>query len=213
MGDALSPTGYEFVRSGTGNVVSAAGSQVITPVTTEKVDNQVFDLNEYTAILWLGRNGVGGPGTDVTVYTQMLAKITRTEKRVLILPVFNGGYASESNGDPSIPTNSTFGYTSIMDRNAAVAAAYPQYWYDIRRDFIDGAEAWLRSKYPAVYASDWRESFLPNRSDADLGPDSAWDVANDVPPRALRRDKVHLNEIGNEFLAQLIAAKLKSRGW
>jgi lysophospholipase L1-like esterase len=212
IGEAVSPTGYEFVRSAPGNAVSAFGSQVVTPVTTDKVDNKVFDLNEYTAIFWLGRNGLGGPGTDVTVYAQMLARITNAEKRVLILPVFNGGYASESNGDPAIPTRSTSSYTSIMDRNAALAEAYPQYWYDIRRDFIDGAEAWLRSNHPAVYASDWRQ-FFPNRTDANLGPDSAWDVANDVPPRALRRDKVHLNELGNEFLAQLIAVKLKSRGW
>jgi lysophospholipase L1-like esterase len=205
--------GYEFVRSASGAATPAVGSQVITPVTTDVVNGVSLDLNGYTAILWAGRNGVGsGTETDVTVYQGMVSRMVATEKRALILPVFNGGYSAESNGDSAIPTSGTGAYTSLMNRNAAVAAALPQYWFDVRRLFIDGAAAWMQQKYPAQYASTWTQAY-PERTQAGLGPNSAWDVANDVPPRALRSDLVHLNDMGNQFLAELITAELKRRGW
>ena len=205
--------GYSFTRSTTGTATPAAGVQIVTPITTDVVNGVTFDLNSYTAIFWAGRNGIGTSNeTDVTIYQKMVAKMTSKEKRVLILPVFNGGYRTESNGDPAIPTPGTGAYTGLMNRNAAVAAALPQYWFDVRRLFIDGAEAWMQQKYPNQYASTWGEPF-PERTQSGLGPDSSWDVANDVPPRALRSDLVHLNNLGNQFISELIAAELRRRGW
>jgi hypothetical protein len=207
--DVNSPTGYEFTRSSSGSAVSAAGSQAVVPVTTDLVNGATFDLNSYTQIWWLGRNGTGSNLSDVQIYEAMLEKLTASTKRVLILPIFNGGRTADSNGDPAIPTTSSFDYDREMNRNAAIAAAFPQYYYDIRRDFIDGAEAWFQSRYPEAYARDWGLSFTPSRTQANLGPDSAWDVANDVPPRALRSDTIHLNTFGHEFLAELLAARIK----
>jgi hypothetical protein len=198
--DIVNPIGYEFIRSTTGSAVTASGSQTITPVLTEVVGGQTFNLNNYTAILWLGRNGVGASGeTDVTIYTKMIAKMTNPNKAVVILPIFNGGFTSESAG--------LSGYTSRMDRNANITAAFPNYYYDVRRDFIDGAKAWMQAKYPTEYARDWNLAFSGTRS--DTGPNSDWDVLNDVPPRALRRDKIHLNAMGNDFLAELLANRVR----
>lgn len=200
-----SPTGYNFTRSTSGVAVSAPGVQTITPVTTEVVNGVTFDLNSYIAIMWIGRNGVGDSReTDVTVYQKMIGKMSGSDsqKRVIILPIFNGGYSNEYLG--------TSGYNSRMTINKNISEAFPQYWYDIRRAFIAGAENWLKTKYPTVYASDWSQQF-PNR--ADTGPNSSWDVANDVPPRALRKDKIHLNTYGNLFLAELLAENIRTRGW
>ena len=79
----------------------------------------------------------------------------------------------------------------------------------MRRKFIDGAEAWLQSKYPTIYARDWNLGFKPSRAGDVTGPDSAWDVANDVPPRAMRDDLIHLNRYGYEFIAELITDRIK----
>jgi hypothetical protein len=200
VGDVNNPTGYEFSRIGTGSTVPAPGVQPVTPITTDTVNNTVFDLNSYSSILWLGRNGVGDSReTDVTIYQKMIDIMTNPNKLVIILPIFNGGFTNESVG--------LSGYTARMTRNAAIAEAFPSYWYDVRRDFIDGAKAWMQAKYPTEYVRDWGLAFSGSR--ADTGPDSDWDVDNDVPPRALRRDKIHPNSMGSQFLAELIAAKLK----
>lgn len=250
-----SPT---FTRSSAGTALPVTNPVTFVPILNDVISAVTYHLCEYTSILWLGRNGVGGApeDTDVSVYTGVINEIRNLSKRILILPIFNGGYSSESNGDPAIPTSGTSGYDTIMSRNASIAAAFPQYWYDVRRDFIDGAEAWLQANHSTAYALNWTRSFYQigsgavsgrpataNNGDiwddsgtktiydtatsswvayggsarvqaqANLGPDSAWDVANDVPPRALRADNIHLNAYGNEFLGGLIAAKLQSLGW
>lgn len=213
VGSASAPTGYQFVRSASGNAVTALGTQVITPLTSDNINGTAYELNSHNAIFWLGRNGIGTAAeTDVSIYQKMLSKLCATNKPVLMLPVFNGGYRTEGGGNPALRTAPSSGYNAIINRNASIAASFPQYWYDVRRDFIDGAEAWMKAKFPAQYAKDWGQSF-PSRSEANLGPNSAWDVANDIPPRALRSDRVHLNAMGNEFLAELIANKIRSLGW
>jgi hypothetical protein len=194
------PLGYTFTRSTPGAIVAAPGNQLVSPHLTDEQNGN--SLNSYASILWLGRNGVGSSlHTDVTVYRRMLEIITTD--RVMILPVFNGA-RSESLGRSPCRT--------VMARNAAVAAAFPQQFFDARRAFIDGAEAWFRTRYPAEYARDWPAKF-PERSPDNLGTGSAWDIANDLPPRALRKDWIHLNEFGNEFIAELLAAEVKRRGW
>jgi lysophospholipase L1-like esterase len=203
-----------FTRAINGAEVPVANPVTVTPIVDDNVLGVVYDLNEYTAVLWLGRNGTGASQgeTDVSIYTAVIGKIRNLIKRIIILPVFNGGYSQESNGDPAIPTAGTQFYDAIMARNASVAAAFPQYFYDIRRDFIDGSAAWLQANYPAIYTSDWGQAFA-DRTQANLGPDSSWDVVNDVPPRAMRGDAIHLNNYGNEFLARLLATKIQSLNW
>lgn len=213
-------SGPIFTRATAGSVVTVSNPVTIIPNLKDTVNGIDYDLNEYTSIWWLGRNGVGqdvgapAEETDVTVYQKMVAKVRNLSggRKILILPIFNGGFSTESNGDPAIPTTSTAGYDAIMARNNAIAAAFPQYYYDIRRAFIDQSAAWLQQKYPAAFASDWTQSF-PARTEAGLGPDSAWDVQNDVPPRAFRQDFVHLNSYGNELLAELIVEETNRRSW
>ncbi len=201
--NSLIPTGYEFIRSTAGSAVDVQRNEPVFPITTETINEEVFDLNSYAAILWVGRNGIGGPNeTDVTVYEKMISKITGSP--IMILPIFNGGYSNESSGQS--------GYISRMDINAGVATAFPDYWYDVRRDFIDGAEDWLKKNDPDLYASDWTKSFTASPDiRSESGTDSAWDVLNDVPPRIFRRpnDRLHLSDRGNDFLAELIVKKFR----
>lgn len=247
---------WTFTRSAAGDAVTVSNPVTFEPVLDDTVSGVVYNLNEYTGILWLGRNGIGGTQgeTPVSVYEGVIAKFRNLFKRLIILPIFNGGFSHESDGDPAIPTITTSGYDTLMGWNNDVAAAFPDLWYDVRRDFIDGSEAWLQANYSAAYALDWTRSFYQigsgavsgrpataNNGDiwddsgtktiydtttsswvaytdnprtlASLGPDSAWDVTNDVPPRAMRGDAIHLNNYGNEFLAELLAAKIQSLGW
>ncbi len=49
-----------------------------------------------------------------------------------------------------------------------------------------------------------------------LGDGSANDLADiaaGLVPRSLRADTIHLNDAGNQYLAQMLAAKLKTLGW
>ena len=247
---------WTFTRATAGSVVAVTNPVTFEPTLDDTVGDVVYNFNEYTSVLWLGRNGVGGTQgeTDVSVYQGVIAKFRNLFKRLIILPIFNGGYSTESDGDTNIPTTSTAGYNSIVGRNGNIATAYPDLFYDVRRDFIDGAEAWLQTNYSAAYALDWTRSFYQigsgavsgrpttanngdiwddsgtktiydtttsswlsytglARTAANLGPDSSWDVANDVPPRAMRYDQIHLNSYGNEFLAELLATKIQSLGW
>lgn len=213
-------TTYTFTRATAGSAVAVTNPVAVEIDRTVTFNGVNYNGNEFTQIFWNGRNGVVGSfgETDISIYTAMIAKLINLRKRVLILSIFNGGYSNESNGDPAVPTIPTgpgANYTLWTTINSGLAAAFPNNYYDLRRDFIDGAEAWLSTRYPAVYASDWGLPFTVGdvRTGANLGPNSGWDVANDVPPRAMRADIVHPNIYGCEFIAELITAKLNSLGW
>lgn len=213
-------TTYTFTRATAGSAVAVSNPVAVEIDRTVTFSGINYNMNELTQIFWNGRNGVVGSfgETDISIYTAMIAKLINLRKRVLILSIFNGGYSNESNGDPAVPTIPTgpgANYTLWTTINNGLAAAFPNNYYDLRRDFIDGAEAWLSSRYPTVYASDWGLPFTVGdvRTGANLGPNSSWDVANDVPPRAMRADIVHLNAYGCEFAAELIAARINLLGW
>jgi lysophospholipase L1-like esterase len=208
------PTTYTFTRTTAGAVVADAGNVVIVPDTTDvaplvSVDNFApaakpgADLNEYTAILWLGHNGIGGAKgeTILSLVHGCVGNLRNPSKKFLILPSFN---ANTEKG--------TGGYTNLQNNVwKPLADAYPDNYYDIRRDFIDTSKAWMQANYPAEYAADWGQAFIGSRSNA--GADSDYDIRQDMIPRALRGDMVHLNAMGNDLLAELLAAKLLSLGW
>ena len=180
-----------FTRSTAGSVVPVTNPVTIVPVLEETAGGVAYNLNEYTAVLWLGRNSVGGSfgETDVSVYTGVINKIRNLAKRIVILSIFNG------TGETSGSSN----YSAIAARNSAIQSAFPQYWYDIRADFVAQSKTWLQANYNSYYLSSWGSGDT--------------DVANDVPPQALRLDGIHLNTYGNELLAELLAARITSLGW
>jgi len=208
------PTTYTFTRKTAGDAVAAAGTVVIVPDTADaapivSVDNFApaakpgADLNEYTAILWLGHNDVRGAQgeTMLSLVHGCVGKLRNPGKRFLILPRFNANTES-----------GTSGYTNLRNNFwQPLADAYPDNYYDIRRDFIDTCKAWMQANYPAEYAADWGQAFIGSRSTA--GADSDYDISKDMIPRALRGDTTHLNKMGNDLLSELLAAKLLSLGW
>lgn len=207
-------TNYTFARSTTGTAVAAPGTTTIVPKTADAspiISVDLFapaaftgaDLNEYTAIFWLGHNGVGGSNgeTLLSLVNGCVAAIRNISKRFLILPIFN---ATIESGTPS--------YTSLQTNSwNPLASAYPANYYDIRADFIATAKTWMQANYPTEYASDWGQAFIGTRASA--GSDSDYDLAKDMIPRALRADTVHLNSIGSDLFSELLAAKLQSLGW
>jgi len=213
-------TTYTFTRSASGASVTASGTVTIKPNTADASPIIAVDLfapsafsganlNEYTAILWLGHNGVGDSGavtgpngeTLLSLIQGCVSQLRNLSKRFLILPVFNATAASGSGAYLSAQTN----YWTPL------ATAFPDNYYDIRRDFIDNAKTWMQTNYPSQYASDWGQSFIPSRASA--GSDSDYDISNDMIPRALRADTVHLNDMGSDLFAELLAAKLILLGW
>ena len=207
-------TNYTFTRSATGSVVSASGTSTIVPGTTDAAPIIAVDLiagppfvnantNEYTSILWLGHNGVGGSNgeTLLSLVNGCVANIRNLSKRFLILPIFN---ATTESG--------TSGYTTLQNSSwLPLASAYPSNYYDIRADFIASAKTWMQANYPTEYASDWGQPYTGTRANA--GIDSDYDISKDMIPRALRGDLIHLNSMGNDLFSELLATKLLSLGW
>lgn len=68
---------------------------------------------------------------------------------------------------------------------------------------------------PGWVATTQRVKASTGQNDAAGGVNgSDWDiVAGDTVPRALRRDDIHANSFGKEFICELLAAKLYSLGW
>jgi lysophospholipase L1-like esterase len=210
----VSSTQYTFARSTPGSAVSAAGTVAIVPNTTDAapiIAVDLFapaaktgaDLNGYTAIFWLGHNGIGGSNgeTMLSLLTGCVQKLINSRGRFLILPRFNA--TAESGTSP---------YTSLQNNFwSPLATAFPGNYYDIRRDFIDNAKTWMQAKYPTEYASDWGQAFVPSRASA--GSDSDYDITKDMIPRALREDTVHLNTMGSKLFSELLATKLLTLGW
>lgn len=78
-------------------------------------------------------------------------------------------------------------YTTIMQLNADLLAAYPDNFVDLR--------AYIVSQY-----------------DADIAQD-VIDYNNDITPTSLRVDDIHLNANGNSLAASYLYNWLESKGW
>jgi len=210
-------TNYTFSRTTAGSVVAASGTVTMVPVTTDAAPIIAIDgfaptpftgadLNEYTAIFWLGHNGIGGSNgeTMVSLLNGCIASLRNISKRHLIIPIFN---ATTESG--------TGGYTNLVNTYwTPLASAFPANYYDIRRDFIDTAKTWMQANYPTQYASDWGQAYTSGGDiRAYAGTNSDYDVTKDMIPRALREDTIHLNAMGSDLFSELLTAKLKSLNW
>lgn len=128
--------------------------------------------NRYSnsAVIWAGRNNYAALSTVTADIAAMVAALGHD--RYLVLSVMNG--AGEGTG--------TTAYTDIMALNAALAAAYPDHWYDVRADIV------------AHY-------------DSGISQD-VTDHSADIPPTSLRADTLHLNPAGYNLVADGVAARL-----
>lgn len=130
-----------------------------------------------TTVIWAGRNDIGVNLNSVILanIASMVAKLNTPQ--FLVLSVVNG--EGEGIG--------TMNYTQVTTLNAALAAAYPNNYYDIR--------SYLVAQYnPSI-------------------PGDVTDHTNDIPPGSLRWDAIHYLGTGYAFVAAQVNAFLLAKGW
>lgn len=140
---------YSFTRT-------APGSAVTVPPGTAFVPSN-GTLNNGFVVIWAGRNDYQDESQVLSDIAAMVASLP-TPKRFLVMSVLN-----EENDDPNLSQNeyaNITGYHDIIALNAALAAAYPHNYLDIR----------------ALLVSDYNPA----------NPLDAIDHTNDVPPYSLR---------------------------
>lgn len=131
-------------------------------------------------VLWIGRNNFSAADgrtqilADIGAYT---GRLTGHPRRFIVLGLTNA--ASEIKG--------TSLYATITEINAALQAAYPDNYIDVRRLLV--------------------EAFNPDE------PQDVTDRDNDVPPSSLRTDATHLNNAGHALVARAVAQFILGKGW
>lgn len=118
-----------------------------------------------------------------TVLADLAASVASLDPgndKFIVLPIRNGDYGEwEAVGGE--------GYKLFSDLNAAIAAAYPDNYFDMR--------AYLVSKYDPTNAQDLK------------------DFARDIPPSTLRSDALHLNVAGAQVQAERLKQYISEKGW
>ena len=135
--------------------------------------------------IWIGRNSFksASPAYHVATVRAMIDYLTPRVKRVIVMSI--PPWAGEEIGDPIRP--------KLDNCNAALAAAFPEYWLDIA--------AWLRTPEAATAAG------------ITFTADDVTDINNGLTPRSLRMDAGHLNTIGNNAIAYRVYQESQTRGW
>lgn len=134
------------------------------------------------AVIWAGRNDPGALISQASTLANIAAMIaTLPHSRYLVLSVPNGDASSEYAGGAS--------YNAILSLNAALAAAWPRAYVDMRSILV-----------------------------AAYNPSIAQDVIDhgrDVPPSSLRLsgDFLHYNAAGHAVIAAEIDRQIAARGW
>jgi hypothetical protein len=154
------------------------------------------------SIIWLGDSTISG-NTDVNNVENITRIINNVvgakNQNILILPIFNSAYQKMNSSTVDI-----------------VKFSFPNYYYDVRTLFVKKAKGWFKKNFPSQYAAKWKSS-CPQKhctySTQEKSTNSDWDVKNNIPPRALRSDSIHLNRYGNALLKSLLTKELIRRHW
>ena len=159
---------------------AAAGSAVAIPTGSwEFVSSENKGHRGDIALFWAGRNNIN----DLVAWTQkMVDHMVGFTPRFLVLSVITG--AGEGTGNT--------GHTAIVAANAALAAAFPDNYIDIRRHLIDNG--------------------LAQAGIAPTSQDTA-DIAADTVPASLRGDQIHLNAAANRVVARKVAERIIAQKW
>ncbi len=115
---------------------------------------------------------------------RVLADIESVANRVV-----GGRFAVLSilNGDYPPEHKDLDGYKIIMGLNDTLSKRYGDKYIDVRSQLLAAAN--------------------PN------DPGDMADIADDVPPRSLRSDQLHLNDAGDTVIAKTVSEFLKKKGW
>jgi hypothetical protein len=143
-----------------------------------------YSYDNYTHVLWLGRNNTGDPAQVLSDVDAAVRRIGHN--RIVIMPPPNGDYTGEraSAADPRA-------YQNFRTIENALAEKYPRYFLNIRRSLIDRGLAAL--------------GITPTAQDL-------IDIADDTVPQSLRADSVHHTAAAQQFIAAEVNANLLARG-
>lgn len=190
---SITPDNYpQRLSELSGRVCVNAGisSETSTQIKTRLLAEKFF--NRGTSVLWVGRNNITQQSIIMSDLAEMVA--AQTTNQFLILSVINGDYPTERKN----AANHT-GYDQIIAINAAIAAAYPNNYFDIR--------SWLIANGLAALG------ITPTAQDI-------IDLADDTVPSSLRSNEVHLtdtlsNGIKGSYglVGQKVYDFISAKGW
>lgn len=160
---------FQFTRDTSGDAVSIG--------TAEPFIVDTFGRRAWPAIFWYGRNNSGFVADVLSDLAASVGFLENGHRNFLVLSVLNGS-------GEGIGTNA---YASVARVNAALAAAYPDNFFDMR--------AHLVAQYEPSQAQD------------------VIDHENDIVPTSLRRDPLHMNASGSLAIASKVKELVEARGW
>lgn len=160
---------YTFTRRVDGSAVAVANPTNIYPDTLRQ--------DEAINVFWMGQNDGGSSAAILPALAACVANLKTLNKRFVVVGV---------HGDPLLIAGSA-GQTALLASNAAVMAAYPNNYIDMRVVLVAAYN-------PAL-------------------PQDVIDHNNNVVPTSLRSDAIHLNDAGYALVAQTIDAFVTSKGW
>lgn len=143
-----------------------------------------FSYKDRVVTIWSGRNNVPlstDPILVVAAIRAMIDYLTPRVKRVIVMEVVPAEF-----DDSTMRT-----YTATL--NAAIKAAFPEFWLDIA--------TWLRTTDAAAAAGITFDS------------DDLTDIANGNTPGSFRSDSTHLNATGCTAVAARVYSEAQRRGW
>ena len=167
-----------FTRSVAGVAVSCPPKSYFTP------SDGLLYVDRHVTI-WIGRNSFKdvAPALIVASIRSMIDFLTPRVKRVVVMSI--PPWVGEEIG--------TANRAKLDACNAAIQAAFPEFWLDI--------SAWLRTEQAATAAG------------ITFVSDDLTDIANGLTPRSLRSDSGHLNAGGNVAIGQRVHQESQIRGW
>ena len=175
---AMAAGALTFTRTAPGGAVACPPKSYFTP--TDGANN----LDKHV-VIWIGRNSfkTTPPELIVASIRAMIDYLTPRVKRVIVMSI--PPWVGEENG--------TGGRNTLNACNAAIQAAFPEFWLDI--------SAWLRTTEAATIAG------------VTFTADDLADITNGLTPRSLRSDSGHLNTVGNVAIGTRVYNESKNRGW
>ena len=169
-----------------GNVQFTPDASGAYPIPANSVFIPTNGLNyrDRVATIWSGRNNVPlstDPILVVAAIRSMIDYLSPNVKRVMVMEVVPAEF-----DDSTMRT-----YTATL--NAAIKAAFPEFWLDIA--------SWLRTTAAATAAG------------ITFDTDDNTDIANGNTPGSFRSDSTHLNATGCTAVAYRVHLEAQRRGW
>lgn len=170
--------------NGTWTFARAAGGSS-TPVAAGSTFHCTRDdaLTGSLAVIWVGRNNITDPAKLVADVDAMIARLSPTVRRYLVLGVTT----------QTTETTGVTAHTQILAANAALSAAYGVHYLDTRAALMSGGLA--RVNITAT------------------GNDTTDLANGTIPRSLLYSDGLHLNEYGYRVVAHAVKEQLVSLGW